>query len=177
MIAHNTQILKSVLCLIFCLATFSQSVAKTKNDSLKYSNYCKELAIKSAQMANESFEFAQNCYFHSNNKNILQNIDSAIYFIQQAISLLDSTLLSANDSSIIGIKLAKSARDFSIDAYRSLKSINAESNFNTKILLKKAMYFSENATINSYHSSLYLIDLVKKETKIKKKSDTVNFNS
>lgn len=176
MIVRYSQIFKSVFYLIFGIIGISESYAKTNNDSLKKSNSCKELAIKSAQMANESFEFAQNCYFHSQNSNISQNIDSAIYFIQQSISLLDSTLLLANDSNIIGIKLAKNARNFSIDAYRCFKSINSESTVNNKVLLKKAMYFSENATIDSYHSSLYLIDQLKKETGNKKNSDVKNIS-
>ncbi|MBL7936820.1 MAG: hypothetical protein JNM51_13525 [Bacteroidia bacterium] len=176
MIVRYSQIFKSVFYLIFGIIGISESYAKTNNDSLKKSNSCKELAIKSAQMANESFEFAQNCYFHSKNSNISQNIDSAIYFIQQSISLLDSTLLLANDSNIIGIKLAKNARNFSIDAYRCFKSINSESTVNNKVLLKKAMYFSENATIDSYHSSLYLIDQLKKETGNKKNSDVKNIS-
>lgn len=176
MIVRYSQIFKSVFYLIFGIIGISESYAKTNNDSLKKSNSCKELAIKSAQMANESFEFAQNCYFHSQNSNISQNIDSAIYFIQQSISLLDSTLLLANDSNIIGIKLAKNARNFSIDAYRCFKSINSESTVNNKVLLKKAMYFSENATIDSYHSSLYLIDQLKKDTENKKNSDVKNIS-
>lgn len=172
MIVRYCQIFKTVfIYIILGFVTISESYAKISNDSLKKSNPCRELAIKSAQMADESFKFTQNCYFNSNKSNISKNIDSAIYFIQQSISLLDSTLLLANDSNIIAIKLAKNARNFSIDAYRCFKSINSSNEVNHKALLKKAMYFSENATIDSYHSSLYLVDQLKKDTENKKNSD------
>ncbi len=139
--------------------------AKINNDSLNKSNPCKELAILSAQLTNESFECIQNCYFNSKDRIISKNIDSAIYLIKQSISLLDSVILMTNDSNLIGINLAKNARNFSIDAYRCLKYLNSNNTFNTEILLKKAMYFCENATIDAYHSSLYLFDKTKKEIK------------
>ncbi len=168
--------IKFLIYLIFVVNAISESYASNL-DSLKKSNSCKELAIKSAQMANKSFEFTQNCYFYSQKSNFSQTIDSAIYFCQLSISLLDSTLLRANDSNMVGIKLAENARDFSIDAYRYLKSINTENTLNTKTLLKKAMYSSENATIDSYHASLYIIDLFKKEIRTENKSYTKNSNS
>lgn len=176
MIVGYIKNVKFLIYLIFVVNTFSESYASNL-DSLKKSNSCKELAIKSAQMANKSFEFTQNCYFYSQKSNFSQTIDSAIYFSQLSISLLDSTLLHANDSNTLGIKLAENARVFSIDANRCLKSISSENTLNTKTLLKKAMYFSENATIDSYHASLYLIDLVKKETRTENKSDIKNNNS
>lgn len=176
MIVGCSKNIKFLIYLIFVVNAISESYANNI-DSLKKSNSCKELAIKSAQMANKSFEYTQNSYFYSQNSNTSQNIDSAIYFIELTISLLDSTLLRANDSNIVGIKLAENARDFSIDAYRYLKSINSENTLNAKTLLKKAMYSSENATIDSYHASLYLIDLLKKETRAENKSDTKNSNS
>jgi hypothetical protein len=176
MIVRYSQNIKFLIYLIFVINTASASYA-SNIDSLKKSSSCKELAIKSAQMANQSFEFAQNCYFYTRKSNISQTIDSAIYFIQLSISLLDSTLLQANDSNTAGIKLAENARNFSIDAYRCLKSISSENTLNTKTLLKKAMYFSENATIDSYHASLYLFDQLKKVTETKKKSEIKNSNS
>lgn len=144
---------------------FMQGISATNNTLLPGTNVPKELAIKSAQMAHKSLEFNQKCYFFAAHEGFSQNIDTALFFLRRSISLLDSVLLFANDSNLTAINLAKSARNNSIDAYRALKSIHVSDLKQSKAFLKKAMYYTENATVDAYHSSLYLMDKVKTENK------------
>src|ERR1700742_4953574 len=83
------------------LPAFSQS----KNPCLS-----RELVIQGAQLANESYTFSKLSYFVSNKSLAEKNIDSAIIFIQQSITAIDSAIILAVDSELKAIDYSNIAK-------------------------------------------------------------------
>lgn len=143
-----------------------------QSDSLKSTNICKQLAIQSAQLADQSHFYSELSYFESRPTIYARNIDTAISLIKEAIYYLDSTISLASDSALMALKYAHISKEFAIKAHKAL--IQSRSNIpydQRKQFTKRAIYDSENATIDAYHASFYFS--VKKK-KVDKKVDIVD---
>ncbi|MBI3518192.1 MAG: hypothetical protein HY062_02385 [Bacteroidetes bacterium] len=139
-----------------------------QSDSSKTSGICKQLAIQSAQSADISYSYAQRNYFETRQSIIGQNIDTALIFIKESISYLDSAILLASDSAIKAKEHANIARDLSIDSYNTLALLKSSDFSRRKELSKKAALFSADATVEAYHASFYFTDQKKPEKKEEK---------
>lgn len=139
--------------LIFLLVflSFSNCFAQVSNER----DICQNLAIESAQLANQSFSYAQKSYFDPPSAE--ESVDTALIFIREAISLIDSAIALASDSSLLGIEYAAIAKEYAIDSYHNLIDYKDSQNDRQKNeLSKKAMTNSENATVEAYKASFYL---------------------
>ena len=159
--------LRSLLLLILFF-TLLYIPGVSQSDSLKSSNICKQLAIQSAQLADQSHFYTELSYFESKPIIYANNIDTAISLIKEAISYLDSTISLASDSAIKALKYAHISKEFAVKTYKTL--ILSVSNIpyeQKKQFAKKAIYYSENATIDAYHASFYFSVKKKKvDTKV-----------
>jgi hypothetical protein len=163
--------LRGLLLLVLFFTLFS-SHGRSQSDSLKSTNICKQLAIQSAQLADQSHFYSEQSYFESRPIIYARNIDTAISLIKEAIYYMDSTISLASDSAIMALKYANIAKDFALKAQHAL--IQSKSNIpyeQRKQFTKRAIYDSENATIDAYHASFYFS--VKKK-KVDKKVDVVD---
>lgn len=152
--------------LLFLICIFHSSFYKAQADSLQSTQICKQLAIQSAQLADKSHFFSEKSYFETRPVIIKNYTDSALSYIKESIFFLDSALVLASDSAILGIKYANIARNFAIDCYHALIHSKNSRNYNQiKELLKNATYYSANNTVDAYSASFYLSD----REKIKKK--------
>jgi len=123
---------------------------------------CKKLAIESAQLANQSYLYAQKSYFNPAQVPD-KNVDTALIFIQESIFLMDSAIILASDSSVLAIKYANIAKNYAIDSYNDLiYHKNSRNNYQKNELSKSATFNSANATVEAYKASFYFKD--KKKT-------------
>lgn len=160
------------LLLLVLFSSLISTHSISQSDSLKNTNICKQLAIQSAQLADQSHFYSEQSYFDSRPIIYGRNIDTAISLIKEAIYYLDSTISLASDSAIMALKYAHISKEFAIKAHKAL--IQSRSNIpydQRKQFTKRAIYDSENATIDAYHASFYFS--VKKK-KIDKKVDLVD---
>lgn len=162
-VSSNLRILLSTFS-VFILNSF-QCISQT--DSINNTNnYCKKLAIESAQLADQTYLYAQQSYFEKQPILISNNIDTALFSINDAIISIDSAIIMASDSAKMALKYAKISLEFQKKAQKILVFAKNSLNFNEKkALLKKAMVFSENATIDAYHASFYFAGNKKRKKK------------
>lgn len=118
----------------------------------------KKLAIQGAQYANESYTYSK--IVHSlGSRFARQNIDTAIYFIKEAIISLDSAILVADDSALLGKDFAALAIK---SAKGSLKRLGAYFRYNDPdqkhLLAENASILSANTVVDAYHASFYFKD-------------------
>ncbi|HTA61654.1 MAG TPA: hypothetical protein VK835_04335, partial [Bacteroidia bacterium] len=80
------------------IAFFTQfhAYSQTKKECLS-----RQLVIDGAQLANQSYTFSKLPYFLPNKSLAEKNIDSAIIFIEQAITAIDSAIILATDSQLM----------------------------------------------------------------------------
>ena len=163
LVSSNLRILLSTFS-VFILNSF-QCISQT--DSINNTNnYCKKLAIESAQLADETYFYAQQSYFEKQPILISNNIDTALFSINDAIISIDSAIIMASDSAKMALKYAIISLEFQKKAQKILVFAKNSLNFNEKkALLKKAMVFSENATIDAYHASFYFAGNKKRKKK------------
>ncbi len=163
LVSFNLRILLSTFS-VFILNSF-QCISQT--DSLfDHSNYCKKLAIESAQLSDQTYLFAQQSYFEKQPILISNNIDTALFSINDAIISIDSAIIMASDSAIMALKYSKISLEFQKKAQKALVIAKSAHNYSEKkALLKKAMVFSENATIDAYHASFYFAGNKKRKKK------------
>lgn len=162
-VSSNLRILLSTFS-VFILNSY-QCISQT--DSINNTNnYCKKLAIESAQLADQTYLYAQQSYFEKQPILISNNIDTALFSINDAIISIDSAIIMASDSAKMALKYAKISLEFQKKAQKILVFAKNSLNFNEKrALLKKAMVFSENATIDAYHASFYFAGNKKRKKK------------
>ena len=153
------------LWLIYILIFTSISKSYGQPNYSKTSDICKQLAINSAQSANLAYHYSQKNYFETKSDIIEKNIDTALIFIKQSISYIDSAIVLASDSSKLAIKHANICRDYDIDSYNLLVQLRGSDFNRKKELSKKAAYFSANSTVEAYHASFYFKDQKKIEKK------------
>jgi hypothetical protein len=117
----------------------------------------KKLAIQGAQYANGSYTYSKMAY-SIGNRFQRQNVDTAIFFLKEAIISLDSAILVADDSALLG-------KDFTTLAIKSAKSslkrLEACFRYNAddrRQLLENATIFSANTVTDAYHASFYFKD-------------------
>ncbi|HXU28878.1 MAG TPA: hypothetical protein VN698_16730, partial [Bacteroidia bacterium] len=116
----------------------------------------RQLVIDGAQLANQSYTFSKLAFFVPNKSLAAKNIDSAIIFIQQAISSIDSAIILASDSELMALDYANIAKKFAIRSYRLLKANQQTTNPGLKLdFAKQATFFAANATTDAYHASFY----------------------
>lgn len=147
----------------------------SQTDSIKDNSiFCKELAIESAQFSDQTYYFSQQSFFAKQSYLIANNIDTALICINDAISKIDSATILASDSAIMAIKYANIAREYQIKARKTLVFAKRSLNYSEKKeLLKKAMVYSENATIDAYHASFYFAGNKKRKKKEELKDSIV----
>ena len=147
--------------ILFSTNSFGQS--GTSNGS----NICKQLAIKSAQLADQSHFYAEQSYFETRPDSYIRNIDTASSLIMEAVSYLDSTISLASDTALLALKYSHISKEFALKAHKALLQSKQNIPYSQKKqLLKNAIYHSENATIDAYHASFYFS--VKKKATTKK---------
>ncbi len=146
---------------LFILTGFYTSYGQS--DSAGNSGICKQLAIQGAQLADLAYNYTQKNYFEIHTDIIVQNIDTALTYIKQSISCLDSAIMLASDSSRLAIEHANMSRDFDIDTYNTLVQLKKSDFRGKKELSKKAAYFAANSTVEAYHASFYFTDQKKPE--------------
>ena len=163
LVSFNLRILLST-CFVILLNSF-QCISQT--DSIKDNSiYCKKLAIESAQLADQTYFYAQQSFFEKQPVLISNNIDTALFSINDAIISMDSAIMMASDSAILALKYAKIALKFQKKAQKILIFAKNLPNYSEKKgLLKKAMEFLENATIDAYHASFYFAGNKKRKKK------------
>src|ERR1700758_3965547 len=135
------------------IAFFTQfhAYSQTKKECLS-----RQLVIDGAQLANQSYTFSKLAFFVPNQNLAAKNIDSALIFIQQAISSIDSAIILATDSELMALDYANIAKRFAIRAYKLLKANQQATNPNQKRdFAKQATFFAANATTDAYHASFY----------------------
>jgi hypothetical protein len=139
--------------LLIPFAVFSQ------DKSLKGSGLSKQLAIDAAQYAKSSYTYSKMSHFLTNQALAQRNIDTAIYFIKWAISSLDSAILLAADSELLGIDYANLAKQ---NAKLSLRTLNSFAKYNMiadkQQLAEDATMLSAKVVVDAYHASFYLKD-------------------
>jgi len=131
-----------------------------------------QFAIQGAQSADLSYSYAQRNYFETRQSIIIQNIDTALIFIKESISYLDSAIFLAADSAIKAKEHANIARDLNIDSYNTLVFLKSSDFSRRKELSKKAALFSADATVEAYHASFYF-KVQRKTKKTQEKPDSV----
>ena len=141
------------LILLIPFAVFSQ------NRSLKGSGLSKQLAIDAAQYAKASYTYSKMSRFLTDQTLAQRNIDTSIYFIKWAISSLDSAILLAADSELLGIDYANMAKQNAKLCLRTLNSFAKYSVIDDKQqLAEDATMLSAKVVIDAYHASFYLKD-------------------
>ncbi len=166
--------LRGLLLLVLFFALFP-TLGNSQSDSLKSSNICKQLAIQSAQLADQSHFYSEQSYFETRPTTYGKNIDTAISLIKESIYYLDSTISLASDSAIMALKYANIAKDFALKAQHAL--MQSKSNIpyeQRKQFAKRAIYYTENATIDAYHASFYFTLKKKKTDKKPDLADTAS---
>lgn len=134
------------------------------------SEKCRDLAIQGAQTAHLSNLFSQDNFLNDLTANAGENTDTALFYIEQTIHLLDSAIILASDSDAIAVAYAHVARNYAVDTYQSLKQW-VNSNYKTKIFTEEAAFNAQNATVDAYHASMYFSRLKKPEKKEEKKPE------
>ncbi len=156
-----------ILLFLCSLIILNPLKCNSQSDSIiDNSIYCKKLAIESAQLADQTFIFCQQSYFENQPILISNNIDTALFSINDAIISIDSAIILASDSAKMALKYAKFALEFQKKAQKSLIFAQKAPNYTEKKeLLKNAMDFAENATIDAYHASFYFSGKKKRKKK------------
>lgn len=145
-----------------------QCLSQTKNECLS-----RQYVIEGAQLANQSYTFSKLAYFVPSKSLAQKNIDSAIIFIQQAISSIDSAIILASDSELMALDYANIAKRFAIRSYKLLKANQQTTNISQKLdFAKQATFFAANATTDAYHASFYFKNCDLKEKEVKKDTAT-----
>lgn len=137
--------------------------SQTKNECLS-----RKLVIEGAQLANQSYTFSKLAFFVPNKSLADKNIDSALIFIQQAISSIDSAIIMASDSELMGLDYANIAKKFATRSYNLLNAyVKVANPSQQRNLAKQATFFAANATTDAYHASFYFknCDVKPKEEK------------
>ncbi|MDX2173167.1 MAG: hypothetical protein SFY56_08610 [Bacteroidota bacterium] len=157
---------KLILSLLFSISTLSSLTFFAQSSMNKNAAICKQLAIESAQLAHQSNQYAQKNYLELPQNYIDQNTDTAIFYIKESITCIDSAIILASDSDIIAVGYANIARNYAIDTYEDLlEAKNSKFNYQKNLLSQKATFDSENATVDAYHASMYFDKLKKEEKK------------
>jgi hypothetical protein len=165
-------LLKFKLYFFWLLLILGISRFYAQSDSSKIRNICMQFAIQGAQSADLSYSYAQRNYFETRQSIIIQNIDTALIFIKESISYLDSAIFLAADSAIKAKEHANIARDLNIDSYNTLVFLKSSDFSRRKELSKKAALFSADATVEAYHASFYF-KVQRKTKKTQEKPDSV----
>ena len=120
---------------------------------------CKQKTIEAAQLADKSYTYSKMAYFISNSKLAQKNIDSSIQFIIASISALDSAIMLASDSELMGKNFATISRNSAKLSLLTLRSYAKYSNSDQKKqLAEDATQLSANTVIDAYHASFYFKD-------------------
>ena len=175
----NRQFPVSINFRIFLFSIFlivlNQFQGNSQTENIKDNSiYCKELAIESAQFSDQTYYFSQLSFFEKKTNFSRNYIDSAIFSVNDAISKIDSSIILASDSAIMALKYAKIALEYQKKAQKTLIFAKNTLNYVEKIdLLKRAMTYSENATIDAYHASFYFAGNKKRKKKEESKDSLV----
>lgn len=142
----------------------------------KNAGKCKLLAIHAAQLADASYIYSKASYFSQRPGSAANDVDSAQAYLLESISRLDSAILLAPDSNVLGIGYAKLAKRYARGAYITLQRYKQSGSFSQKRdLAHSAVRLTQNAVIDAYHSSFYFTDAApkqKEEPKPAKKDST-----
>ena len=153
LIVFITVIAPSSLC-------YSQSANKT-NCGLS-----KEYSIMSAQLAEQSYTFSKLAYSVNDPNLIEKNIDTSFYFIQQAITAMDSAIFFAADTDLLALDYANISKKEAIEVYNKLKLCKASEDIRAKqAIAKEATFLSAHSVVDAYHSSFYFTGCTEDQNK------------
>ncbi|HTA63354.1 MAG TPA: hypothetical protein VK835_12895 [Bacteroidia bacterium] len=145
----------------FIVFTHFCGYSQSKNECLS-----RQYVILGAQLANQSYTFSKLAYFVPNKSLSEKNVDSAIIFIEQSITAIDSAIILATDSELMALDYANIAKKFAIRSHKLLKAYQQSTNTAKKLdFAKQAIFFSANASTDAYHASFYFKDCAVKEVK------------
>lgn len=150
---------------LFSMPSIGQKIAN--------SDICgKKLAIKSAQAANKSYQYAKMAYSVNTKELAFKNMDSSVTWLELSIQYIDSALALAADSELMAIDLSNMAKK---NANKALKSGQAwYSSSNKYELAHHISFMSANATTDAYHASFYFENCKNEPKKEEKKPETPN---
>jgi len=126
----------------------------------------RQYIIAGAQLANQSYTFSKLSYFVNNKALAEKNVDSAIIYIQQSITAIDSAIILAADSELMALDYANIAKKFTIRSYKLLKAYkNVTNQIQKQDLAKQATFYAANAVTDAYHAAFYFKNCNLKENK------------
>ena len=132
---------------------FISAVCHSQN---KINCLSREYIIDGAQLANQSYTFSKLSYFINNKSLVAKNVDSALVYMEQSISAIDSAIILASDSELMALDYANIAKKFAIRSYKLLKGYVQVANSNVKQdMVKQATFYAANAVTDAYHASFY----------------------
>jgi hypothetical protein len=154
---HLYLFIASFIALFIHFNGYSQS----KNECLS-----RQFVIDGAQLANQSYTFSKLSYFVSSKNLAEKNIDSAIIYIEQSITAIDSAIILATDSELMALDYANIAKKFATRSYKLLKTWQQTTDIALKKdLAKQATFYAANAVTDAYHASFYFKNCKVKEEK------------
>ena len=151
--------------LVFCILYSASSISQSAHPN---SSICTRLTIDAAQLAHQSYLYCEDSYFSKNVSVAEKNIDTAIFYIKESISVIDSTILLANSLDTLGIKYTQIAKQFASDSYKTLIQFKQNQNsYAKRDLSKKASFYATNTTADAYRASFYFKGDQKPKQKVK----------
>jgi hypothetical protein len=132
----------------------------------------RDLVILGARLADQSYTFSKLSYCVNSQKLASENIDSAVFYIQQAIMAIDSAIILASDSELLALDYSNIAKKYAGRSYKLLNACKQSNNIGIRSdYAKQATFYSANAVTDAYHASFYFKNC-KPEVKEEKKDTT-----
>lgn len=116
----------------------------------------KQYAIDAAQLADQSYASSARARFSANAEVANRHIDTAIYYIRESVTAMDSALAFANDTDIVAAQFAVVSKKEAHDASGVLLAARRSPSFSQKLdYAEQAALLSQHATVDAYHASFY----------------------
>lgn len=139
-----------IVYLVVFVGPFS-SFAQNKRDCLAW-----DYVVGGAQQANQSYKFSKLAFLVNSPALAAKSLDSAIFYIEGAIRSIDTALVLASDSELMGKDYANIAKKYAVNSYKLLKACRQTADANVKYSYgKQATFYSANAVTDAYHASFY----------------------
>lgn len=149
-----------LLSTLFSHFCWSQTSPKFSN-----SGVCKQLVIKGAQLAHQAHLSSKESYFSNSPADAKHYIDTAIFYIEEAMVSIDSAIILASDSDVLALQYTKQAKDFASRSYQRLINAKNDNAYSNHGLVEEAMFYGAHATLEAYHASFYFKDTMKEAPK------------
>lgn len=116
----------------------------------------KQYAIDAAQLADLSYASSARARFSANSEVANRHIDTAIYYIRESMTAMDSALAFASDSDLVAAQYANISRKEAHDASGILLYARRSPAFSQKLdYAGQAALLAQHTTVDAYHASFY----------------------